>query len=49
MAYLLREPRCHEWHLERVAVWMQRIERVWTDGAQHRKHASTKLIADCKV
>lgn len=48
-AYLLGEPGCHERHLESVAVRVQRIERVWTHGAQHRVHASAELAADCNM
>jgi len=49
MAYLFGKPRCYEWHLESVAVWMQRIKRVWTHGAQHWIYTSTELAADCKM
>lgn len=45
--HLFRKPWRHEWHLKCIAVRVQCIEWIWWNGAQHRKNATRKLIANC--
>lgn len=45
---LLREPGRDKWHLERVAVRVQRVEGIRRDGSEHGEYAAGKLITYCK-